>query len=206
MHADHDQPVPSTISLTKFPVPTSVSATISRSALSRALDASRVWQRSTEKDWYSRAIVETIGTFALIFVGAGSIVATGGQNLVAIALAHGLAIGLMVAAASQISGGLYNPALTVGLISARRMPLSRGVYYIVSQLIGATFAAVALKILFTPAAIAAVQLGTPALGAGVDAGAGMLAEFIMTFFLMYSVFGVAVDFEAHAPSLGWSSG
>jgi MIP family channel proteins len=193
MHAYRSQPPPSTVSVTTFPRPASGSASTSRSTLRRALDSSRVWERSTDKDWYSRAIVEAVGTFALIFVGAGSIVATGGQNLVAIALAHGLAIGLMVAAAGQISGGLYNPALTVGLISARRMPLSRGIYYIVSQLIGATFAALALKTLFTPAAIDAVQLGTPALGAGVNAGSGMLAEFIMTFFLMYSVFGVAVD-------------
>jgi major intrinsic protein len=112
----------------RSPRPASGSASTSRTTLRRALDSSRAWERTTDKDWYSRAIVEAVGTFALIFVGAGSIVATGGQNLVAIALAHGLAIGLMVAAAGQISGGLFNPALTVGLISARRMPLSRGIY------------------------------------------------------------------------------
>src|ERR1700730_14153998 len=128
MHAYRSQPPPSTVSVTTFPRPASGSESTSRSTLRRALDSSRVWERRPDKDGYSRAIVEAVGTFALIFVGAGSIVATGGQNLVAIALAHGLAIGLMVAAAGQISGGLYNPALAVGLISARRMPLSRGIY------------------------------------------------------------------------------
>jgi aquaporin TIP len=146
-----------------------------------------------EQNWLRNAIVEFVGTFALIFMGAASIIATGGQNLVAIALAHGLAIGLMVAAAGHISGGVYNPSLTIGLMAARRMGLSRGVYYIVAQLIGATVAALALKVLFAPAAISAVNLGTPAVGPGVGTGAALLAEVIMTFFLMYSVFGVAVD-------------
>jgi len=146
-----------------------------------------------ERDWYRNALVEVIGTFALIFVGAGSIVATGGQNLVAIALAHGLAIGIMVASAGHISGGVYNPALVFGLVAARRMPAVRGGYYIVSQLIGAFLAALALKAIFPATMIGAVQLGTPQLGQGFGVGAGVLAEIIMTFFLMYAVFGVAID-------------
>ncbi len=159
-----------------------------------------------EQNWLKNSVVEFVGTFALIFVGAGSIIATGGQNLVAIALAHGLAIGLMVAAAGHISGGVYNPSLTVGLMVTRRLGVGRGVYYIVAQLVGATVAALALKVLFAPAAAAAVNLGTPApaaaaavnlgtpaVGLGVGTAAAVLAEIIMTFFLMYSVFGVAVD-------------
>jgi aquaporin Z len=146
-----------------------------------------------EQNWLKNSVVEFVGTFALIFVGAGSIIATGGQNLVAIALAHGLAIGLMVAAAGHISGGVYNPSLTVGLMVTRRIGVGRGVYYIVAQLLGATVAALALKVIFAPAAAAAVNLGTPAVGLGVGTAAAVLAEIIMTFFLMYSVFGVAVD-------------
>jgi aquaporin TIP len=146
-----------------------------------------------ERDWYRNALVEVIGTFALIFVGAGAIVATGGKDLVAIAFAHGLAIGVMVAAAGHISGGVYNPALVCGLVAARRMPVARGVYYIVSQLVGALLAALALKAIFPAAMISAVALGTPQIGQGFSAAAGVLAEIIMTFFLMYAVFGVAVD-------------
>ena len=146
-----------------------------------------------QKSWIKNSTVEFVGTFALIFVGAGTIVATGGQNLVAIALAHGLAIGLMVAAAGHISGGVYNPSLTVGLMAARRIPVPCGIYYIVAQLLGATVAALALKVLFPAATVAAVNLGTPAVGTGIGIGAAVVAEAIMTFFLMYSVFGVAVD-------------
>jgi aquaporin Z len=146
-----------------------------------------------ERDWFRNALVEVIGTFALIFVGAGAIVATAGNDLVAIALAHGLAIGIMVAAAGHISGGVYNPALVCGLMAARRMPAARGAYYVVAQLIGATLAALALKAIFPAPMTAAVGLGTPQLGPGISPGAGVLIELIMTFFLMYAVFGVAVD-------------
>jgi aquaporin Z len=146
-----------------------------------------------DRDWLRNAIVEFVGTFALIFVGAGAIIATGGKDLVAIALAHGLAIGLMVAAAGQISGGVYNPSLTIALVAARRIGPTRGVYYIVSQLAGALVAALALKAIFPAAAVTAVKLGTPGIGADYGVVAALLAEIIMTFFLMYSVFGVAVD-------------
>src|SRR5712691_7906756 len=161
--------------------------------LERRMRLPRAKEIVVEQNWLKNSVVEFVGTFALIFVGAGSIIATGGQNLVAIALAHGLAIGLMVAAAGHISGGVYNPSLTVGLMVTRRIGVGRGVYYIVAQLVGATVAALALKVLFAPAAAAAVNLGTPAVGTGVGAGAAVLAEAIMTFFLMYSVFGVAID-------------
>src|SRR5437879_7909623 len=107
-----------------------------------------------QESWLKNSVVEFVGSFALIFVGAGSIIATGGQNLVAIALAHGLAIGLMVAAAGHISGGVYNPALTVGLMAARRIPVGRGVHYIVPQLVGATVAAPALQGLYSHAVLA----------------------------------------------------
>ncbi|MCA1670226.1 MAG: aquaporin [Thermomicrobia bacterium] len=138
-------------------------------------------------------IVEFIGTFALIFVGAGAIIATEGGNLVAIALAHGLAIGLLVAAAGHISGGVYNPALTVGLAIARKLTPMLVIPYIVVQLLGATAAALCLKGVFPSAAIAKVSLGVPAVGTGFGTGGAFIAEVIMTFFLMFVVYGTAVD-------------
>jgi len=116
MHAYRSQPPPSTVSVTTFPRPASGSASTSRSTLRRALTQVESGSEALTKTGTAAPSLKAVGTFALVFVGAGSIVATGGQNLVAIALAHGLAIGLMVAAAGQISGGLYNPALTVGFI------------------------------------------------------------------------------------------
>src|SRR5260370_42516288 len=98
----------------------------------------------------------------------------------------------MVAAAGHISGGVYSPSLTVGLMVTRRIGAGRGVYYIVAQLVGGTVAALALKVIFAPAAAAAVNLGTPAVGLGMGTAAAVLAEIIMTFFLMDSAFCVAV--------------
>jgi aquaporin Z len=140
-----------------------------------------------------KLIVEFIGPLALVYMGAGSIIATGGKDLVAIALAHGLAIALLVMAAGHISGGVYNPSLTVGLMAARRLSLPLGIAYIVAQLLGAVVGAVLLKGSFSGDAIDAVKLGTPLLAAGVSPAQGVLVEAILTFFLMFAVFGNAVD-------------
>src|SRR4029079_19000796 len=72
-------------------------------------------------NWIRPLISEAIGPFALVLIGAGSIMTAqaegfnNGGTLLLVALAHGLAIGLMIAATGHISGGHYNPAVTVGL-------------------------------------------------------------------------------------------
>ncbi|HEX6972296.1 MAG TPA: aquaporin [Limnochordia bacterium] len=138
-------------------------------------------------------VAEFIGPFALVFVGAGAILATGGQDLVAIAFAHGLVIAVMVAAAGHISGGLYNPALTVGLWITGRLNAGRALGYIVAQLLGGLVAAWLLDGTFSPVAVEAMRLGTPLLADGVSAWVGTVIEFVLTFFLMFVVFGTAVD-------------
>ena len=64
----------------------------------------------------NRAVVaEFVGTFALMFVGGGAIIVTGGENLLAVALAHGLILAVMVSATMHISGGQINPAVSIAL-------------------------------------------------------------------------------------------
>jgi aquaporin Z len=86
-----------------------------------------------EGDVLRRAAAEFVGTFTLIFVGAGSIATAAGvrdPSLIGIALAHGLAIGVMVSAVGHISGGHFNPAVTLGFLVTRRMaPLLAVVYW-----------------------------------------------------------------------------
>lgn len=146
-----------------------------------------------DREALQQAVAEFIGPFALVFLGAGSIIMTGGDNLVAIALAHGLAIGIMVAAAGHISGGVYNPAITVGLWIAGQLTNARAAIYVISQLLGGVVAALALLVVFDSGDIDAVQLGVPALGAGISQGQAIVGELILTFFLMFVIFGTAVD-------------
>ena len=97
------------------------------------------------RDALQRGFAEFVGAFTLIFVGAGSIIATGGHDLTAVALAHGLAIGVMASAVGHISGGHFNPAVTLGFLVTRRIePLLAGVYW-VSQFLGAVIAAALLS-------------------------------------------------------------
>jgi aquaporin Z len=142
-----------------------------------------------------RLAAEFIGTFALIFMGAGAIIV--GSGLVGVAFAHGLAIAIMVTALGHISGGAFNPAVTIGLWATRRMTSVDAVAYIVAQLAGAT-AGAALLLTF-PQALRDVATGVPDL-AGVDFIQGTLIEAVLTFFLMITIFGTAID--RRAPRVG----
>ena len=156
-------------------------------------------------NWFRPLIAEFIGPFALTFLGAGSILLAGtqgysnGGTLVMVALAHGLAIGLMVAAAGHISGGHYNPALTVGLWLGGKIGALKSVAYIAAQLIGAVVAAMILKRLFDQSTVT-LHNAVPAVnysgdGDGVIIGRpnALIIEIILSFFLMYVVYGTAVD-------------
>ena len=152
------------------------------------------------RKWRKLAIVEFLGPFALVFMGVGAVIQTQGGDLVAVALAHGLAIGLTIAAAGHITGGVFNPALTVGLWAARRMDRTRAAVYIGAQCLGALAAALCLTLVYRAEDRDAVNLGVPAIGHGIldptfklSAGNALVMEIILTFFLMFVVFGVAID-------------
>lgn len=155
--------------------------------------------------WIRPLIAEMIGPFALVFAGAGSILLAGSQGfnnggtLVMVALAHGLAIGLMVAAAGHISGGHYNPAVTIALFIGGKIGLLKSVAYIAAQLIGAVVAAMLLKMLFDDSVVD-FSSTVPAVnyaddGDGVIFGRqnAFIMEIILTFFLVYVICGVAID-------------
>lgn len=145
-----------------------------------------------------KLIAEMVGTFALIFIGAGSIIASG-QELVAVALAHGLAIALLISALGHISGGLFNPALTLGLWVTRRLDTMNTIGYIIAQLIGGVLGALALVVLFPESLRDNAMLGTPMLS-GVTFAQGVGIEIILTMFLMLAVFGTALD--KRGPNVG----
>lgn len=146
----------------------------------------------------ARLLAEFVGTFALIFIGAGAIMtmaqwdATGGA-LVGIAAAHGFVIAVMVSALGHISGGHFNPAVSLGVLIAKGIKPIEFVAYVVTQLVAATIAALALTVLYTTAIKDATGLGTPAMSADHTAGQGLLIEGILTFFLVFVVMAVGVD-------------
>jgi aquaporin Z len=146
-----------------------------------------------QRDVLQRAFAEFIGTFALIFVGAGSIIATGGQDLTAIALAHGLVIGVMASAVGHISGGHFNPAVTLGFVAARRIDMRMAAAYWFAQITAAIIGALLLRGVVPDSAADRVDLGAPVLGSGVSAGQGLAIEIVLTFFLVWVIFATAAD-------------
>jgi aquaporin Z len=136
-----------------------------------------------------RALAEAIGTFALVFVGTGAIVVndvTGGAvSHVGIALSFGLVVMTMIYAVGDVSGAHFNPAVTLGFFTARRMPASDVVLYVASQCTGALLASLLLRVLFPDA---------PGLGGTTPAGSAgqsFVLEGVLTFFLMFVILGVA---------------
>jgi MIP family channel proteins len=98
---------------------------------------------------FGRALVaEFIGTFALIFIGAGAAIALGGNHDPPVAFAHGMTILVFVAAFGDISGGHFNPSVTTGLAVAGVFPSRRVVPYLTAQLAGAIVAAWLLLLAF----------------------------------------------------------
>lgn len=148
------------------------------------------------EDTLRRAVAEFIGAFTLTFIGAGAAAAAAGVHdptLIGVAIANGLAIGVMVTALGPISGGHFNPAITLGFLLTRRIKPALGVVYWVAQFGGAAVAALLVKDLLPASATGPVKLGVPALGHGVDAGSGFGLEIVFTFFLVLVVFASAVD-------------
>jgi len=142
---------------------------------------------------------EFIGTFALVFFGAGSICAdqflhgAGSLGLLGIAIAHGLAIAIMVSALGHVSGGHFNPAITIGFWVTKRVSTLDVVLYWTAQLAGAIVAAFLLKALVPEESWRAVALGTPALVRDFSVLSAIILEAITTFFLVLVVFATAVD-------------
>lgn len=144
-------------------------------------------------------VAEAIGTFTLIYVGVLSMLAAGVgslgmvPDLVMVALAYGLAMFIMVAAFSGISGGHFNPATTFGFVVTGRMSIPRGALYWAAQLVGAVLAAALIRATFGHRPI---TIGTPRIATGIPVASALVCEAVATFFLVLVVFATAVDRRA----------
>ena len=156
----------------------------------------------------SRAyIAEFLGTFFLCFAGIAAILsgtpAVGaGGGLVAVALAHGLALSVAVNAFGGISGAHFNPAVTIGMAVTRRIgPAAAGVYIVV-QLAAATVATLVCRAMFPPEAVQQGMLGLPLPQAWVSTSGLLLGEIVMAFILMTAIYGTAIDERGRAVKIG----
>jgi glycerol uptake facilitator protein len=141
---------------------------------------------------------EVIGTAFLVFIGVGAVPATLIVNgdapftmadLGIISFAFATVVVATVYALGHISGNHINPAVTIGLAVTGKFPWSRVPAYLGAQLVGATLGAAAILGVLGPRA-SEVGLGVAAFGDGVGAGQAFLAEFVGTFILVFTVFGV----------------
>lgn len=157
---------------------------------------------------------EFVGTFALVFFGAGAVCvdwyphASNALGLVGIALATGLTLAIMICALGHISGGHFNPAVTIGFWVTKRLNTVDTVAYWIAQLVGATVAAFVLKAVIPSDAWHAVALGTPMFARDFTGFAGLVLEGLTTFFLVLTFFATAVDDRAASvrPVAGFAVG
>jgi aquaporin TIP len=140
------------------------------------------------EDPMRRGVAEFVGAFTLIFIGGGAGIVSG-NDIVAVALANGLAIGIMVSNLGHISGGHFNPSITLAFLASRRITVRLAVTYWIAQLGGAIVAAAILRWLTKKPAF----LGAVPHAGGIGAGKGLVIEIILTFFLVWAVWATAVD-------------
>jgi glycerol uptake facilitator len=151
-----------------------------------------------EPSMVQKLTAEVIGTAFLVFIGVGSVPATLIVNGAApftmadlgmISLAFATVVVAAVYALGHVSGCHINPAVTLGLAVTGKFPWSKTPAYIGAQVVGAIIGAVAILGVLGPKA-SAVGLGVAAFGTGVGAGQAFVAEFVGTFILVFTVFGV----------------
>jgi aquaporin NIP len=146
-------------------------------------------------DLARRALMEALGTFALVTAGCGAIITNtthaGSIGGVGVSLTFGLVIMVMIYAGGHLCGAHYNPSVTVAFTLARHFPIRDALAYIAAQLIGATAAAFLLLAAWTskPAHLGATL-------PSVSSGTALAYEIVLTAFLMFVITAVATDTRA----------
>ena len=151
---------------------------------------------------------EFLGTFWLVFGGAGSAIFAAafpevGIGLLGVSLAFGLTVVTMAYAVGHISGRHFNPAVTIGLWAGGRFPIADVIPYWVSQVLGAIAAAAVLFFIASGAADFSLSNGFAANGygdhspGGYTLAAALTAEIVLTFFFLIVIMG-ATDKRAPA--------
>jgi MIP family channel proteins len=152
------------------------------------------------KTMWEQLVAEVLGTFALVFIGAGAVVVLtpqlgGGTAILGVALAHALVLAVMVSNLGHISGAHFNPAVTIGVWVAGKIETVRAGLYLLAQLVGAALGAGLLRLVLHEDLWRATSLGLPQINRALQVTdlQAVLIEGILTFFLVLTVFATAID-------------
>ncbi|MCX6058024.1 MAG: aquaporin [Chloroflexi bacterium] len=150
-------------------------------------------------------LAEFIGTFALVFIGAGAGIVNAG--LLGVALAHGLTLAVFAYAYGHISGSHVNPAVTFGLALNGTIKWAQAVFYWIAQFAGAILAAFLLKTMLNAVDPTLTIEAGATIGVLTDKAPvlAMIVEAILTFFLVNTILHAAVDGKA-GQFAGWAIG
>ncbi|MCC7440665.1 MAG: aquaporin [Bdellovibrionales bacterium] len=142
-----------------------------------------------------RALAESLGTFSIVFLGCGAMRASEilglDDSALPIPIVFGLTVAVMIYALGHVSGAHFNPAVTLGFVASRHLPLREAPAYWAAQFAGAGLAVLALALLLPGAA------GYGAAVTHLDPARALGWEFLLTFFLMFVIAAVATDKRAH---------
>src|SRR4051794_11926033 len=153
-----------------------------------------------QSDMSRRVVAEFFGTFWLVFGGCGSAVLAAafpnlGIGFAGVALAFGLTVLTMAYAVGAISGGHFNPAVSIGLVAGGRFPARDLVPYIIAQVVGAIAAAGVLYLIASGKAGFDASAGFASNGYGEHSPGGysmqaaLICEIVMTFFFVMIIMG-----------------
>ncbi|OVA16129.1 Major intrinsic protein [Macleaya cordata] len=152
-----------------------------------------------------KLIAEMFGTYFLIFAGCGSVVVNLSKDKVVtlpgISIVWGLVVMVMVYSVGHISGAHFNPAVTVAFATCRRFPWKQVPAYIAAQVLGSTLASGTLRLIFG----GKHELFSGTIPSGSDVQS-LVLEFIITFYLMFVISGVATDNRAIGELAGLAVG
>jgi MIP family channel proteins len=155
------------------------------------------------RDAWRHFVSEFIGTFGFVYVGSAAIIHTrvtgSPTGLIEVALAHGLMMAVMVSSLMRVSGH-FNPAVTLAVLAAKRIEPMMAALYVIAQLLGAIAAGYALKLSVSDATFIATRGGGLTISLDVTGGQAFLMEAIASFFLVFVVFGTAIDLRG--PKIG----
>jgi aquaporin Z len=139
---------------------------------------------------------ELVGTFVLVFGGCGAAIFAGAHiGYMGVAFAFGLSLLVMAYAIGPISGCHVNPAVSIGLALARKLPGSMLLIYIIAQIVGAVIAGGVLLAVASGIPGFDISQGFATNGYGAHSPGGynllacLIAEIILTFFLVFTVLG-----------------